>query len=65
MVAKNGVEDKLEVMVRFCNGVRKFLTHTQENGSALILKDDRLDEFSRSPYSTAIRVLFCWRLENR
>ena len=36
------------------SGIREFLTHVPEDGSALIFKDNQLDEFSRSLYSTAM-----------
>ena len=50
----NGVGGNLEGMVSVYNRVRKFLTHMLEDGSASTFKDDWLDEFSRSSYSTAI-----------
>ena len=53
-------------MVSVCNGVR-FLTHMSEDGSGSIFKDDWLDEFSRSPYSTAIprfSTVENWKIDN-
>ena len=55
----NGVGNNLEGMVSICNGVRKFLTHMQEDGRASIFKNDWL----MSVVDLHTRLLYQGKLE--